>query len=50
MEYQNIKKTFGITKGLTYMVKDTESFYYTITNDWGEKTKYHKSKFEEVKQ
>jgi hypothetical protein len=43
-------KGLGITKGLTYMVKDTENFYYTITNDCGEKTQYHKSKFEEIKQ
>ena len=41
-------KGIGLTKGLEYKTYDTKSFYYTITNDWGEKTQYHKSKFKEI--
>lgn len=41
-------KGIGLTKGLEYKTDDTKSFYFTITNDYGEICEYHKSKFEVV--
>ena len=41
-------KGIGLTKGLKYKTNDTDSFYFTITNDYGEICEYHKSKFEVI--
>lgn len=43
-------KGIGITKGLTYVQKNSETFYYEIINDYGLLCEYHKSKFKVIKQ